>query len=129
MRLISLVAASLLACAGLAGCGGAGPEAGKAPDMGGPDANAVCVLVEDANDLGTNAKKYDAAFVKGSKPADLKKFAQHSYGIVGRPKVEGASATCTVRVTKTATSEAIGEKEWVFAKEGDKWKIKDAPLP
>jgi hypothetical protein len=112
-----------LAC----GCGGSSTTDNKTGlDLGGADASAVATLVEDMNDAKGNAKKVAGIFVKGAAP-DAKKFNSYDYYIVGKPAVTGSDATCKVRLdAKGATK---GEQEWSFVKEGDKWKIKAAPLP
>lgn len=110
------------------GCGSDISTNGKALDVGGPDATAVATLVEDMNDANTSTKKLDALFVKGAKPTDLKKFSKCSFYISGKPSVSGSSATCKVRIDD-ATGKTLGEPEWSFEKDGDKWKVKAAPMP
>ncbi len=117
------VAAVLLAAAG---CGSDSP--GKALDVGGPDATAIATVVEDLNDAVGSNKKLDPLFVKGSRPTDTKKMAKCSYYIAGKPAVSGSSATCKVRIDD-AGGKTLGEPEWAFEKDGDKWKVKAAPLP
>ena len=41
--------------------------------------------------------------------------------------MSGGTATGTVVLEKAARNATV-EKEWTFVKEGDKWKIKAAPL-
>jgi hypothetical protein len=109
------------------GCGPSAPPTGGL-DMGGPDANKVATLVEDMNEAKGDAKKTAALFVAGVRP-ETKKLAQFDYSIVGKPVINGTDATCKVRADKAPTGEKAGEVEWAFVKEGDKWKIKSAPLP
>jgi ketosteroid isomerase-like protein len=112
-----------------AGCGGGGGDTPTGPlDMGGPDGSAIAVLIEDLNDAKSTPKKAEAFFVKGVKPAEPKRFAQLSYYVVGKPSVSGATATCRVRSDDPGGTQ-VGETEWSFEKDGDKWKIKAAPLP
>lgn len=107
------------------GCGDGG--APKRLDMGGVDGDQVSSIIEDVNEAAGDLKKMTGLFVKGSKPADLKKLDSHSVSIVGRPSVNGTTATAKVRVDKAG--KMLGEAEWSFEKEGDKWKVKAAPLP
>jgi len=114
---------ALVAC----GCGGSAPSDSKTGlDLGGADASAVATLVEDMNDAKGNAKKVAGMFVKGAAP-DAKKFNPYDYSIVGKPAVTGNDARCKVRLDAKCGTK--GEQEWSFTKEGDKWKIKAAPLP
>lgn len=113
-----------VALALLAGCGGSD---GKPLDMGGEDGSKISTVIEDINDAVGNPKKLDTLFVKGAKPADPKKFAKCSFTIVGKPTVSGTTAASKVRVD--GDGKMLGEVEWKFEKDGDKWKIKDAPLP
>lgn len=108
------------------GCG-ASPDTSKGADMGGPDGTLISTLIEDTNDIGTNKKKLEAAFAKGVAIPDAKQFAKYSYSIKGKPNVSGDTATCKIAAA-TAIGE-VSELEWTFAKDGDKWKIKSAPLP
>lgn len=116
--------AALLALA--SGCGSSPTDTKNGLDLGGADASAVATLVEDMNDAKGNAKKIAGMFVKGVAP-DAKKFNPYDYYIVGRPAVTGAEATCKVRLDGKGGTK--GEQDWSFTKEGDKWKIKAAPLP
>ena len=110
-----------------AGCGGS-ESPGKALDLGGPDATAIATVIEDLNDAVGSNKKLEPMFVKGSKPTDPKKMAKCSYYIVGKPSVSGSTAKCKVRIDDAA-GKTLGEPEWEFEKDGDKWKVKTAPLP
>lgn len=114
-------------CLALA-CGCAGESAPKPPDLGGADGLAVAAVIEELNDAITSAKKFEAVFAKGAKPADMKKYGKFSYSVVGKPVVNGTAATSKVRVDD-ATGKVAGEVEWGFEREGDKWKLKSAPLP
>lgn len=60
--------------------------------------------------------------------AEYKKLTSYTYAINGKPVVSGDTATANVKVIGKDGKE-IGVKEWEFAKEGGKWKIKSAPLP
>lgn len=107
------------------GC--AGSEAAKGPDMGGEDGTKVAALVDDMNDAVGNPRKVAALFAAGGRPPDAAKTKGLSFSVVNRPAVTGAGATCKVRVDRGGGK--VGEPDWSFVKEGDKWKIKSAPLP
>jgi hypothetical protein len=93
------------------------------------DAQGVAVLIEDMNDAKTNPRKAATLFVKGSAPADFRKYAPYSFYIVGKPQVNGAEATAEVSVQSEREGTERGKQTWTFAKEGEAWKIKSAPLP
>jgi hypothetical protein len=97
-------------------------------DLGGPDANQIADLVDDINEAKGNVKKTTELFAPGVRP-NTKKLAQFDYSIVGKPTVTESTATCKVRADKSGSGEKVGELDWSFVKEGDKWKIKSAPLP
>ena len=109
------------------GCGGA-PPAAATLDMGGPDGLAVAQLVEELNDNVTRPKRFAESFAKGA-AADAKRYAGFTYYIVGKPAAAGAEATATVSVRRAKDETEAGQVEWTFVKDGDKWKIKSAPLP
>jgi len=90
------------------------------------DAQKVAEAIEDLNDTKTN-KRFAAAFVKGAVPNDQKKYRPFDYGVVGKPTVNGTTATVEVVLTKN--SEKVGTQQWAMEKDGDTWKIKSAPLP
>ena len=128
MRSVRLVTLSvvMLGVAFALGCGGSD---GKPLDMGGKDGDQISMLIEEVNEGIGSSKEADALFVKGSKPADLKKLAKFTYSVVGKPSVSGTSATAKVRVDPAGGGATLGEVEWTFEKDGDKWKIKAAPIP
>ena len=127
MRTRITVCAVLLALLA-SGCGSAPSDSKTGLDLGGADASAVAALVEDMNDAKGNPKKLATLFAKGAAP-DAKRFNAYELSIVGKPAVNGSEATCKVRADDAKTSATKGETEWSFVKEGDKWKIKAAPLP
>ena len=116
-----LVVLGLLA---IVGCGGGGET--KSLDMGGEDGNKISMLIEEMNDAVGNKKKLAELFVSGAKLPEPKASMGMSFFIVGKPSVQGTSATAKVRIDKN--SQAAGEKQWTFEKVGDAWKIKDAPV-
>lgn len=107
------------------GCGG--PEGQKGPDMGSEDGLKVAGLIEEMNDAIGNQKKLAALFATSGKPPDTTKTKGLSFSVVNKPAVTGADAKCKVRIDRGG--EKVGELDWNFVKEGDKWKIKSAPLP
>jgi hypothetical protein len=121
--LVLLLASAL----GLAGCGSSTP---RPPDFGGEDGQQIAVLVERMNDDGgrpTQLKQLLAAGTPAGKQ-EAKTYQQYQYNLKGKVSVSGDTATGTVVIEKTDGGDKV-EKEWTFVKEGDKWKIKSAPLP
>jgi hypothetical protein len=110
------------------GCGDASP---KPPDLGGEDGKQIAQLVEQLNDDSGSPAKLKATFATGTPPskAEIQKFPLYRYDLKGKPEVSGTSATAKIDVILNSSSESKGEMEWTFVKEGDKWKIKTAPLP
>jgi hypothetical protein len=109
----------------IVGCGGADV---KPLDMGGPDGDKISALIEEVNEGIGSAKEVDSLFVKGTKP-DMRKIGKFGYTVVGKPRVSGTTATAKVRVDPANGGATVGEVEWTFEKDGEKWKIKSAPLP
>ena len=98
-------------------------------DMGGPDGDQISALIEEVNEGIGNPKEVDLLFAKGAKTTDHKKLVRCCFSIVGKPNVTGTTGTAKVRVDSAAGGQCLGEVEWTFEKDGDKWKIKAAPLP
>jgi hypothetical protein len=111
------------------GCGDSGPSTSKEGlDLGGAEANAIGMLLDDIAELGNNPKKVEAIFAKGAKPSDLKSYSKYGYSLVGKPSASGTTGTCKVRIDDLKSGEKVTEIDWTFEKEGDKWKVKTAPL-
>jgi hypothetical protein len=116
----------LVAAVAAAGCGrssSSNPSGG--PDMG-EDGRQIATLVDRLNDDSGRPSHLKQLFAAGA-TADSRALRQYQYGLKDRPAVTGSTATGTVVLEKAAGSATV-EKEWVFVKEGDKWKIKAAPL-
>lgn len=107
----------------LAGCS---DSATKTFDSGGEDANKIAIILGDIPDCSGNPKKIEKFIVKGGNTAEISAKAVE-LEIVGKPKVDGSSATCEVKVMAPGGS-PLGQKTWNFVKEGSDWKIKDAPI-
>jgi hypothetical protein len=124
--LISAVAlpAALLAL----GCGSPAPQG---PSYGSDDGKEIANVVARMSDENTPAE-LPRTFVAGAVPKDAKqakRYSTYTYRVNGDPTINGAEATAKVTVRSVANSATTSDHEWTFAKEGDKWKIKSAPLP
>jgi hypothetical protein len=69
------------------------------------------------------------SFASGSAPSDkqLAEYSKYFYGFEEPITVEGNQATVNIKITQHGTTTEKA-KLWTFVKEGDKWKIKNAPL-
>lgn len=99
----------------------------KSVDMGGEEGSKVAATVEDLNEVKNNAKKLANVFVANQKVPDAKELNKHTFYVMGKPIVQGSSATCKVQIEK-ADGTPVGEQQWEFEKVADAWKIKSAPL-
>jgi hypothetical protein len=117
-----LMAAGVLV---LAGCDG-GKGSGSGPD----DRQQLAALVTEFADTGSPATM-QPYFVAGTKigQAEFKKYVAHNYKVEGKPAIDGDSATANVKVMSANDGKDVGTREWAFVKEGNKWKLKSAPLP
>jgi hypothetical protein len=106
---------------------GCSQSASQGLDMGSEDGKQIAELVEQLNDDGGRAKKAKEIFAAGGK--ESKNYGIFRYDLKGKPSVSGTTATATILIEKLAGGDAPTEKQWEFVKEGDKWKIKSAPLP
>ncbi len=110
------------------GCGGEHP--GDVPVAG--DARAISDLVEELNEARMDLKKATSLFAKQATPEKtaFKKYAPFSYWAnVGKPIIDGDSATLKVAIRDEKTGDDAGQFDWSFVKEGEGWKIQSAPLP
>ena len=123
MPRLALLTAALLA----AGCGSGSSI--PMPDYGSEEGLKIAQLVSEFNDTRGAPAKFKKMFA-AAPPASLKAYEKYVYEVeVGSPRVEGSTATATVRLLKEADNSLVTTKEWTFGKAGDAWKIKTAPLP
>ena len=111
------------------GCGSSTPAG---PSYGSPDGRKIAELIDKLNDDKGMAARVKQLFASGVtlSSAELKKIWTIFYEVKGEPVVTGDTATATIAMrSESASSADLGTKEWAFVKEGDKWKIKSAPLP
>jgi hypothetical protein len=125
VRYVSLVLA--LALGFVTGCGESAPTP---PDVGGAEGKQIADLIDRMNDDNNSIPKLKATFAAGTPlgAKDAKTYPQYQYNLKGKPEMSGTTATATVTVQKAAGGTPT-DKQWEFVKEGDKWKIKAAPLP
>jgi hypothetical protein len=112
----------------LSGCSDKTPN--NADTFGGEDGKKIAALIGDFED---DCQK-PAEFAKMATPAlaksfERKKFLGYSFQLVDKPNVTGATATAVVKYTSVRTANKMVEKTWSFVKEGDTWKLSEAPAP
>ena len=100
---------------------------------------AVAVL-SGVNDAAGDEETFKSIFVGGSAPEDREKYFSSQIEVIGTPEISGNEAAVKVKISQGAaqseggdgpkTAEVNeGEVTWTLQKEGETWKIKDAPLP
>lgn len=117
------VAALLLAVVllGVAGCGR--EPAGPTP------AEQVQMLVADLPDAAGKPDRVKDVFAAGAAPPDAQQAEYRRLTFrAGEPSLSGDSGTVPVTV-EDASGTKLGEVEWSVTREGDRWKLKSAPLP
>jgi hypothetical protein len=97
------------------------------PSYGSEDGKKIAELIADFNDSMADVKKFQTIFI--IKPAKTnKEYGRYMYDVSGSPSVSGEQATAKIKVTQDNGKDK-GVVDWTFVKQGDKWKIKEAPLP
>ncbi|TWT60168.1 hypothetical protein [Rubinisphaera italica] len=103
------------------------------------EVNATIAALGDA---AMEDSSFASVFVAGTSPANRKDYATCNYEVVGEPSISGDEATAEVQVTTGVSDGSNSDKPakvdsgkqetrnvtWSLSKEGDEWKIKDAPL-
>lgn len=123
-----------LAISFLSGCGGS-------VEMPGTDeASQVSAVLTGVNDAAGDESAFQSIFVGGAAPEDRAKYYSAKIELVGTPNISGDQAEVKVKISQGAAETeggdgpeaedvSEGEVTWTLQKEGDAWKIKDAPLP
>ena len=120
----------------LAGCGGGGVSETTVEQD-------VYAQVVGLGDSSGNEEKFQAAFVAGAAPKNRKDYGQYVFLVDGDAEINGNEATVPVKIMggfvssqegDSAAKTKPGEKTetkmtWKLQREGEEWKIKEAPLP
>ena len=120
----------LCALAITVGCGGGGGgadlDAGKSDDE-----KAIVNNVSSLSDIAGRLEPLRERFTAAAAPstADAKKFEDNKVRIISDITITGTTATFDVEITSYAESPTTVEKTWKAVKEGDKWKLSEAPMP
>jgi len=106
----------------LLGCGGGG---GPSPQA---DGEVIAALVAGTPDKAANAALAKDHFVAVPPAAMLRRYYEGSFEPASAPSVSSDTATVAVKVLAPDGTEK-GRATWQFVKAGERWKLKDAPLP
>jgi len=109
----------------LAGCGG-----GSDPTKN-SDEDAVIGVLHNAYDIADDPASFKALFVEGAAPAEKGRLLLTKSHLKekAKPTISGDTATIVTQVIENNGGKELGEVTWTFVKQGEKWKIKTAPLP
>lgn len=118
----------------LSGCG-------DAPTPGQEEDQQVATVVSGVNDAAGDEETFKSLFVSGNAPEDRSKYFSSAIEVVGTPEVTGDTAKAVVKISQGSSESegknsdpkakdvGSGEVTWTLKKEGETWKIQDAPLP
>ncbi|KAA0143172.1 hypothetical protein [Gimesia chilikensis] len=126
----------ILSASMLVGCGGDG-------DTQTTVEQDVLAQVAGLGDSSADEQMFQAAFVAGAAPENRKDYGKYAYMIDGQAEISGDEATVPVKIIggivssqegDSAARKKAGEKTetkmtWKLQREGNEWKLKDAPLP
>jgi hypothetical protein len=113
----------LLSASLVLGCGGTY----RPPSYGSEEGRNIALFMEEFNEAISDARRFQNSFAdKPTQP--MKVYSQFMYDVVGSPSIQGDQATAKIQI-RTEGGQDKGSLEWTFVKQGDKWKIKNAPLP
>lgn len=107
---------------------------------GSDEVSQVAAVVTSVNDAAGSETMFQEMFVGGSAPEGREKYFSAIIKLEGTPDISGEEATVNVKISQGASSQegrggmeseevASGAVTWTLQKQGETWKIKDAPLP
>jgi hypothetical protein len=109
----------------LVGCGGGTPP-GPSTD----DGDLAAAVAQSIPDAASNATLFKELFADGAAPEkDRERYAKYQFRTPEKASVSGSTATVKVVVHDDNAGKNLGEATWELVKQGDKWKLKSAPLP
>ena len=90
-------------------------------------------LVIDMPDLARSRDTFAKLFVEGKVPDEKSrlKYNKYAFYVNGEPTIEGDKASITIDVVDPNnfdSTEPIATITWVAVKEGDAWKLEEAPV-
>jgi len=107
---------------------------------GSDEATQVAAVVTSVNDAAGSETMFKEIFVGGTAPEGREQYFSAIIEINGTPDINGEEATVKVNISQGASEEegrgamenekiTSGAVTWTLQKQGETWKIKDAPLP
>lgn len=112
---------------------------GDAPAPGSDESQQVAAVVTAINDAAGDEAAFKEMFVGGNAPEDRGKYFSAAIELLD-VSVSGSDATAKVKISQGAAESegrggtkgedvSAGEVSWTLKKEGEGWKVQDAPLP
>jgi len=94
------------------------------------DPALVSALVQDVADATGRESMFRNLFADGAVPEKnaRSKYRKYSFRAIEPAVFDGDTATVKV-VATNLKDEPVGEITWTAVKEGERWKLRDAPLP
>ncbi|MFC1757800.1 hypothetical protein ACFL2H_03405 [Planctomycetota bacterium] len=125
MKLNTLII-MVLACVVTVGCK---KKVASYDDEMTPEQTSVYDYIDSLSDVASVQSAFKKEFTKAPSASEMKKFKE--YKIVPLSvEVSGSTATANVSIEKYGESnENAPQKTWKFVKDGEGWKIEDAPMP
>lgn len=93
------------------------------------DAKGISETLELLNEFRGDSKKTATLFAKGASVPDANKLTKYSFALRGSHSADGKSATLKVAIYDESAGKDLGEFDWAFEKDGERWKIKSLQLP
>ncbi len=114
----------LLVMFALAGCSGSTPT-GPSTD----DRDVAAAVAASIPDAASNAKSFKALFAGDAPEKERTRYTKYQFRTPEKATVSGDTATVKVVVHDDNAGKDVGTVTWELVKQGDKWKLKSAPLP
>ncbi|MCA9016926.1 MAG: hypothetical protein KDA77_16460 [Planctomycetaceae bacterium] len=120
----------------LAGCGGGGVAQPTVEEN-------VYAHVVGLGDASGSEEMFQAAFVSGAAPENRKEYGKYAFVVDGVAEINGDEAIVPVKIIGGVLSSQGGDSSskanpgdktetqmtWKLQREGEEWKLKEAPLP
>lgn len=124
LRGTGLVGACLL-CIAMSACSSKTTSVGSLNDA----AKGISETLELLNEYRGDSRKTATLFATGTAVPDAAKLTKFSFSLRGSHSADGSSATLKVAIYDEAAGKDLGEFDWTFEKDGERWKIKSLQLP
>lgn len=115
----------IIVCVVLVGCSQKSGSVGSLNDA----AQGISETLELLNEFRGDNKKTASLFAQGTSVPDGNKLSKYSFSLRGSHSIDGTSATLKVAIYDESAGKDLGEFDWTFEKDGQRWKIKSLQLP